>query len=68
MTGPTTNAEIRDRYEDGLALSDAVELPFSTSEPATPSGGPVLYTEDNTNEELKIKFTDGTTKVVTDNV
>ncbi len=67
MSGPTTNAEIRERYENGYALQDAVELPFSESEPATPSDGPVLYTEDNTNEELKIKFTDGTTAVVADN-
>ena len=63
----TTNAAIRERYEDGLALNDAVELPFSDTEPATPVDGPVLYTEDNTNEELKIKFTDGTTAVVASN-
>jgi hypothetical protein len=62
----TTQARIRKRYENGLALSDAAELPFSDTEPDTPDDGPVLYTEDNTNEELKIKFTDGTTKIVVD--
>jgi len=62
----TTNEQVRRRYEGGYALNDAVELPFSDSEPETPTDGPVLYTEDNTNEELKIKFTDGTTKVVVD--
>ena len=67
MSDPTTNAAIRRRYEDGLALSDAAELPFSETEPDTPDDGPVLYTEDNTNEELKIKFTDGTTAVVASN-
>lgn len=66
-TGPTTQAAIRDRYENGYGLNDAVELPFSASEPETPADGPVLYAEDNTNEELKIKFTDGTTAVVVDN-
>jgi len=64
---PTTNEQVRRRYEDGYALNDAVELPFSESEPETPDDGPILYTEDNTNEELKIKFTDGTTAVVADN-
>lgn len=63
----TTQNELRRRYEDGYALNDAVELPFSDAEPDTPDDGPVLYAEDNTNEELKVKFTDGTTKVVTDN-
>jgi hypothetical protein len=58
MAGPTTNAEIRDRYERGLALSDGARENVATDAPA--NGADTTVSEDS---GVHVVTADGTNTV-----
>jgi uncharacterized Rossmann fold enzyme len=58
MAGPTTNAEIRDRYERGLALADGARGNVATDAPA--NGADTAVSEDT---DVHIVTADGTNTV-----
>ncbi|MDF9748369.1 hypothetical protein [Natrinema salsiterrestre] len=58
MAGPTTNAEMRDRYERGLALTDGARGNVTTDAPA--NGADTVVTED---ADAHVVTADGTNTV-----
>lgn len=63
MSGPTTNAEIRDRYEDGKFLNDGAQRNVATDAPANAANTVV-----EADTDVHVVTCDGTNQVDLSNV